>query len=122
MTSVGGGIEEGTGVLAAIGVLAADSEGTSPFELVATGNVFERVDDDSFDGDSSFSIFAIFSSATGTGPNRWSSLGDSFNVTIKLAFEDFRRPPAAVLVLVEGGMVVVGFMVLGEEERKREDG
>lgn len=110
-------------MLAATGVLAADSEGTSPFELVATGSVFEMVDDDSFDGDSSFSIFATFSSATGAGSNRWSCVGDSFNVTIMLAFEDFLRPPAAAVVLVEGGMVVVGFMVLEEEEeRKREDG
>lgn len=108
-------------MLAAIGVLVADSEGTSPFELVAAGSVFETVDDDSFDGDSSFSIFATCCSATGAGPNCWSSLDGSFSVTIKLALDDFLRPPAAAVVLVGGAMVVVGFEVVGRG-RKREDG
>lgn len=96
-------------MLAATGVLVADSGGTSPFELVATGSVFEMVDDDSFDGDSSFSIFATGSSATGAGSNCWRSLPDSFSVIIMLAFDDFLRPPAAAVVLVGGAMMMVGF-------------
>jgi len=119
---VGGGIEEGTGVLAATGVLVADSGGASPFELVATRSVVEMVDDDSFDGDSSFSIFAICSSATGAGSNCWSSLDGSFNVTIKLALDDFLRPPTAAVCLVGGAMVVVGFEVGGGWKRKKEGG
>lgn len=54
--SVGGGIDEvGTGVPLATGVLDVESGGLSPFELVATGRVFEVVDadEDSFEGDSS---------------------------------------------------------------------
>jgi hypothetical protein len=52
--SVGGGIDNvGTGVPLATGVFDADSGGLSPFELAATGRVFEVVDEESFEGDSS---------------------------------------------------------------------
>lgn len=52
--SVGGGIDDvGTGVPLATGVFDVDSGRLSPFELVAIGRVFEVVDEDSFEGDSS---------------------------------------------------------------------
>jgi hypothetical protein len=52
--SVGGGIDDvGTGVPPATGVFDVDSGGLSLFELAAIGRVFEVVDEESFDGDSS---------------------------------------------------------------------
>jgi hypothetical protein len=82
--SVGGGIDEGTGVPVAVaaGVLAFDSDGLSPFELDATGGGFEIVDDDSLEGDSSLTSVA--------GSNFRRALGGSLNVNIKLPFDDFR--------------------------------
>ena len=97
--SVGGGIDEGkgTGVPAAAGVLAFDSEGLSPFELGATGCGFEMVDDDSFEGDSSLTGAA--------GSNLCRALGDTFNVTIMLPFEDFRRATVAIAGLLDEAIV-----------------
>lgn len=52
--SAGGGIDDvGTGVPLATGVFDVDGGGISPFELAATGRVFEVADDESFEGDSS---------------------------------------------------------------------
>jgi hypothetical protein len=85
--SVGGGIDEGTGVPLAAGVLEADSAAFSPFELAATGRVFEVADDESFEGDSSL---------IGTGANFLKASGDSFNLTIKEVFVDFRRAGVGV--------------------------
>ena len=89
----GGGIDEGTGVPVAAGVLAFDSEGLSPFELDGTGGGFEIVDDDSLDGLSSLT------SAAGSSLCR--ALGGSLKVKIKLPFEDFRRTEAIAALLDE---------------------
>lgn len=71
----------------ATGVSDVDSVGLSPFELTAIGCVFEMVDDESLDGDSSL---------TGAGGANFCRLvGDSFRVMIILPFEDFRRAPGA---------------------------
>jgi len=55
MASVGGGIDEGTGVPVPFGagVFEFDSDGASRFGLVATGMVLGIVEVDSFDGESS---------------------------------------------------------------------
>lgn len=98
--SVGGGIDSGTGVPAAAGVLAFDSDGLSPFELGATGSGFEIVDDDSFEGDSS--------STDAAGSSLFNVLGDTFNLMIKLPFvrlEDFRRTPEIVAGLLDEAIV-----------------
>lgn len=60
------------------------SDVLSPFGLAAMGRVFEVVDDESFDGDSSLT-------ATGVTINLCKALGDSFSVTIILTFDDLRR-------------------------------
>jgi hypothetical protein len=102
--SVGGGISEGTGVPLATGVLEVDSGGLSPFELAATGSVFEVDDDEeSFEGDSSL----ICSSLTWTGATSklCRALGDNFKVMIMLALDDFRRAPEAVDGLLEEAIV-----------------
>jgi hypothetical protein len=87
MSAEGGGIRVATGVLAATGVFAFDSVGGSPLELDAVmGWVF--VDDDSFEGDSSFTA--------ATGSNLFNAVGDTFNFTTMLGFcEDFLRAPEA---------------------------
>jgi hypothetical protein len=103
--SVGGGIDEGTGVPVpvpvpvAAGVLAFDSEGMSPLELDATGGGFDIVDDESFDGDSSLTSV--------TGSNICRALGGSLNVKIKLGFDDFRRPAEAIAGLLDEDIVVL---------------
>lgn len=99
--SVGGGIDDGTGVPLATGVFDVDSVGLSPLELTAMGCEFEIVDDESLDGDSSLTRVA--------SANSCNFLGDSFRVAIKLAFEDFRRAPGAVVGLA----VVEAIMKLG---------
>jgi hypothetical protein len=91
--SVGGGIDEGTGVPLAAGVLTFDSDGLSPFELGATGGGFEIVDEDSFDGDSSLTSVA--------GSNLCRALGGSLNLKTKLLFEDFRRLLEAIAGLLD---------------------
>ena len=95
--SVGGGIDEGTGVPVpvpvAAGVLAFESEAWSPLELDATGGRFEIVDEDSFDGDSSLTSV--------TGSNFCRALGGRWIVWIKLGFDDFRRPAEAIAGLVD---------------------
>jgi hypothetical protein len=95
--SVGGGIDEGTGVPVAAGVLAFDSDGLSPFELGAMGGGFEIVDDDSFEGDSSL--------ASVTGSNLCRALGDSLNMNIKLPLEDFRRLAEVIAGLLDEAIV-----------------
>jgi hypothetical protein len=69
----------------------------SPFELGATGCGFDMVDDDSFEGDSSFTSAA--------GSNLCRALGDNLNVMIMLPFEDFRRPTEAVAGLLDEAIV-----------------
>jgi len=100
--SVGGSINDGTGVPFGIGVLDVDSVGFSSFELGTTiGTGLEIVDDDSFDGDSSLTT-CLSSAFTGAaGSNLCSTLGDTFRVTIMLPFDDFRRALEAVGVLVD---------------------
>lgn len=71
----------------ATGVFELDSGGFSPFELGATGRVFEVVDEDSFEGDSSLT--------TGFSENLSRTLGDNFNLTIKDVLDDFRRAAEA---------------------------
>ncbi len=91
--SVGGSISDGTGVPFGTGVLGEDSVGAfSPFELeVVAGIGFERVDDESFDGDSSLTT-SLTSCLTGpAGSNRWSSFDDSFKETMRVLLDDFRR-------------------------------
>lgn len=94
-----------------MGVFDMDSVGLSPLELTAIGCVFEMVDDESLDGDSSLTREA--------GANFCNSWGDSFKVMIVVAFEDFRRAPGAALglavveAIVEWGWFV---MVDGKEE------
>ena len=91
--SVGGGMEAGTGVPLGAGVLEFGSDGFSPFELAATGRVFDVADDESFDGDSSL---------TGVVANLCRACGDNFRVTIRFPFDDdFRRAPELVEILVE---------------------
>ena len=88
----------------ATGVLEVDSGGLSPFELAATGSVFEVDDDEeSFEGDSSL----ICSSLTWTGATSklCRALGDNFKVMIMLALDDFRRAPEAVDGLLEEAIV-----------------
>lgn len=58
------------------GVLEFDSEAFSPGEDVATGNVFDVVDDGAFDSGSSLMI--------GMGAKRTRLLGESFSVIIRL--------------------------------------
>lgn len=55
IASFGGGINDGTGVAVPFGagVSGFDSDGASPFWLVATGKVLGIVEVDSFDGESS---------------------------------------------------------------------
>lgn len=101
-SSVGGGIDTGTGVPTAAGVLALDSTGISPFELDAAGGGLEMVEEESFDGDSSLT--------GGAGSNDCRTLGGRGNLTIKLPFEtdaDFRRATGAAAGLVDGAMVRV---------------
>jgi hypothetical protein len=108
--SVGGGIDEGTGVPAAAGVLAFDSDGLSPFELGAMSCGFEIVDDDSFEGDSSLTVAA--------GSNLCRALGDTLKVMIMLPFEDFRRPTEAVAGLLDEAIVeLMGEMWFETEEK-----
>ena len=112
--SVGGGIDEGTGVPLATGVLEVESRAFSPFELVATASVFEAVDDESFDGDSSL---------TGaTTSNLRKALGDNFKVIIMFPFDDFRRGPKPVDGLADEAIVgwmmkmrIVGLRVSGRK-------
>lgn len=99
--SVGGGIDEGTGVPVPVGagVFEFDSDGPSPLELVAaTSNVVEVADDESFDGDSSLTL-------TGAGSNCCKALGDNFKAMIMLPFDDFRRAPEAAEGLVVEAIV-----------------
>jgi len=73
-------------------VLECDTDGLSPFELAATGRVFEIVDAESFDGDSSL---------IGDTAYLCRALGESFNVMIRFPLDDFRRAPDAVEGLFE---------------------
>jgi len=95
--SVGGGIDDGAGVLPAAGVFEVDSDGLSPFELSATGRVFDVVDEESFNGDSSLM-------ATSEG-NFANALGESFKVTINEAFDDLRRAVGVVVGLFVDAIV-----------------
>jgi hypothetical protein len=97
--SVGGGIDEGTGVPVAVaaGVLAFDSDGLSPFELGATGGGFEIVDNDSLEGDSSLTSVA--------GSNFCRALGGSLKVI--MPFDDFRRPAEAITALLDEAIAVL---------------
>jgi hypothetical protein len=108
--SVGGGIDEGTGVpLVVAGVFEADSDGLSPCELAAAGSEFEVVGEESFDGTSSF--------MSGAGPNFDRASGDSFNVTINAPLDDFRRAVEVVDSCLTGAMVREDAM---RERRARE--
>lgn len=87
--SVGGGIDNGTGVPPAAGVLALESRDISTTaELVGVAiTAAVGVGSDSFDGDSSLT-------ATGREENLCSPLGETFNVTSSdffLVDDDFRR-------------------------------
>jgi hypothetical protein len=103
--SVGGGIDDGPGVPTGAGVLEFDSDGLSPFELVATGGGMAVADAESFDGDSSLIGGGVDSKVC-------NALGDSFKVMIMLAFEDFRRAVGVVAGLVDEA--IVGLLI---EER-----
>lgn len=99
----------GTGVPLGTGVFEFDSDGMSPLELVATGKLFDVVEDESF-GDSSL--------ITGDTTNCCKSLGDSFNVTTRLPFDDFRRAPETAGILfadtiVEAMMRMKSVKVMG---------
>lgn len=85
--SVGGGIDDGTGVPLATGVLDVESNRLSPFELEATGSVFEVVDEESFKGDPSL---------PGTTAYFFKASGGKFNLIIKEFFVDFRRAVVGV--------------------------
>ena len=111
MPSVGGGMEVGTGVPLGAGVFEFDSEGFSPFELVATGRVFEVADDESFDGDSSL---------MGVVSNLCRAFGDNFSVTIRFPFDDFRRAPEPAEVLVEE--VIVNVVMKKDGKKCGKDG
>lgn len=71
----------------AAGVLEADSAGLSPFELAATGRVFDVADDESFEGESSL---------MGATVNFLRASDDSCNLMIKEFFVDFRRAGVGV--------------------------
>lgn len=105
--SVGGGIDDvGTGVPLATGVFDVDSGGLSLFELVATGRVFEMVDEESFEGDSS--LTAGFSSNLGR------CLDDTFNLTIKVGLlDDFLRAAEAGVLVMEA--IVDDVMKMGRK-------
>jgi len=94
------------------GVLALESDLVSPFELGATGTVFEFEEDgDSFEGDSSLMT---------AGAGGWklcNALGDSFKVIIRLLgfrLEDFLRAPGTVT-----GLFAEAIVVRVAESRKR---
>lgn len=83
--SVGGGINDGPGVPMGAGVFELDSDGLSPFELVATGGAAGAV----VVGAVFFIGFASSLAGTGTGAgdgvggeNRCKALGDSFSLII----------------------------------------
>jgi hypothetical protein len=99
--SVGGGIELGTGVPFGAGVFEFDSDGLSPAELAAAGNVFDVVDNESFNGDSSLT------GVTDGAAKVCRFVGDNFRVTIRLPFDDFLRPPEAGEGLVVDTIVEV---------------
>ncbi len=83
-------------------MLGVDSVGFSSFELAtAMGTGWKRVDDDSFDGDSSLTTCLGSASTGAAGSNLCSTLGDTFRVMIMLAFDDFRRAFEAVGVLLD---------------------
>jgi len=110
--SVGGGIDNvGTGVPLATGVFDADSGGLSPFELAAIGRVFEVVDEESFEGDSSL--------MTGLSANLWRCLGDTFNLTIKADLELFRLAAEAGCGLVTEAVVDAIVIVIGDVKKNR---
>ena len=99
--SVGGGIDEvGTGVPLATGVFDVDSGGLSPFELVATGRVFDVVDEESFDGESSLTMTV--------SSNLCRSLGDNLSLTIRELFDDFRRAAVAGWGFATDAIVMMG--------------
>jgi hypothetical protein len=103
--SVGGGIDDvGTGVPLATGVFELDSGGLSPFELGATGRVFEAVDEDSFEGDSSLT--------TGFSANLSRTLGDKFNVMINDVFDDFRRAAETVWGFVTEDIAIAVMLMM----------
>jgi len=110
--SVGGGIDEGIGVPVAPGVLEVESDGLSPLELVAMGRVFEVVDEDSFEGDSSLTMVSA---------NLLSSSGDSFNLTrpgrgLLAGLVDFRRGTVGV-VAADVGLFAEAIMKDCDDER-----
>lgn len=98
MTSVGGGIDEALGVPTGAGVLEFDSDGLSPFELVAPCDGSAAVAAVSFGGVSSLI-------SVGTGPKGRKASGDSFMVTSRLGFDDFRRAVGVIAVLVDAAIV-----------------
>lgn len=101
--SVGGGIEDGTGVSPATGVFDLDSEALSPpAGLEAAGVSWTgAAGGESFDGDSSLIVGAT---------NVCRALDDSFSVTTRLLFfddDDFLRADEATAGLVDDSMVMV---------------
>ncbi len=104
--SVGGGIDEGTGVPLGTGVLMFESGKASPLEVDATGRVLGDGVDEGFAGDSSF---------TSTAANDCRALDDSFNLTILVGFDDFRRALGAAALLDEA------IMMAGDDEFSRDD-
>lgn len=104
--SSGGGISEGTGVPLGIGVLVADSTGLSVDVMgAAMGIVLERVEVESFDGESS--LISLTSCLMGAAGSRLcKNLGDSLKVRIfcSLPFDDFRRAVEAVVGLLDGAI------------------
>lgn len=95
--SVGGGINEGPGVPIGAGVLELDSDGLSPFELVATGGAagVAVVGEGFFLTGVASSLAGIGAGDGVGGENRCKALGDSFRVTISclrgvFAVVDFR--------------------------------
>lgn len=96
--SVGGGIDDGAGVVSVGTGVLAESDLSSSLELGATGRVLD-VDEagEFFDGDSSFSFsFSSLTSSSvtggGEGAKRSSALGERVKVTTRLLpLDDFRR-------------------------------
>jgi hypothetical protein len=106
--SVGGGINDGTGVPFGMGVVVVVvvlSTGFSADVLGAVvGIVLESVEDESFEGVSSLTSCASCC-AGAAASNLCRALDDSCNVMIIAPFDDFRRAVEGIAGLLDGAIV-----------------
>jgi hypothetical protein len=100
-------MSEGTGVPFGMGVLVAESPGLSVVVLGAvTGIVLERVEVESFDGESSLiSLASCLKGVAGSRLRRKSGDKPLRGTTRLILFEDFRRALEVVAGLLDEAMV-----------------